>query len=173
MSIGDNIKKYRKENKISQAKLAELICKSKSSVEKYEANKVQPSLDVLKDISNILNIDIGTLLGANELNKEIINDMTRSTECNNERLESAIYGIISSQEISETKQIFKKLGYKIDLTCLPYVYIIDEENNKDIAKMTFEDLKMISNTLKISLSGIVDGFINTFKLKKGSDNNGK
>ena len=66
MTIGDNIKKYRKQNKISQAKLSELIGKSKSSIEKYEANKITPSISVLNDIASALNITINDLTNQNK-----------------------------------------------------------------------------------------------------------
>lgn len=65
MTIGDNIKKYRKQNKISQAKLSELIGKSKSSIEKYEANKITPSISVLNDIASALNITVNDLTNQN------------------------------------------------------------------------------------------------------------
>ncbi len=173
MNIGDNIKRYRKENKISQAKLAELIGKSKSSIEKYEANKVQPSLDTLKTISSHLNIDVGLLLGANDVNRELINNMISGDIENNPRLESAIHGIMSAQEIFETKQMFKNLGYSIDLTYMPDVYITDNNTNKDIGKMSFEDFKKLTSTLKISLNSIVKGFISSFKIDNDGDTDGK
>lgn len=65
MTIGDNIKKYRKKNKISQAKLSEMIGKSKSSIEKYESNKVVPSILVLENIASALNITINDLTNQN------------------------------------------------------------------------------------------------------------
>lgn len=62
MFIGNNVKKYRKENGISQQKLAELIGKSKSSIEKYESGKTNIPMDVLKNIAAALGVEITDLL---------------------------------------------------------------------------------------------------------------
>lgn len=56
MTIGDNIKRYRKESKLTQMELATLTNKSKSTIEKYEGNKVTPSLKVLDEIAQALNV---------------------------------------------------------------------------------------------------------------------
>lgn len=53
--IGANIKKYRKEKKITQKQLAELIGKTESSIQKYEAGKVEIPTSVLNNIAEKLN----------------------------------------------------------------------------------------------------------------------
>lgn len=205
MTLGDNIKRFRKQNNLTQKELGELIGKSTISIRKYESNDISPSIKVLNDISKVLNtsignltrpkkgfkycgfdivddnfnpindstIDIGLLLGANDTNREVINTIATDKNINDEHLESTINGIISSQEISETKQLFKRFGYSIDLTCIPYVYIRDERTNKDIAKLTLNDLKTLSTTLKISLNSIIDGFISSFKINNGGGTDGE
>ena len=72
MSIGDNIKRFRKENEITQKQLAKLIGKSKSSIEKYEANDVNLSVKVLNDISKALNVDTKQLID-NEISNIYLN----------------------------------------------------------------------------------------------------
>ena len=61
MNIGDNIKKYRKQNKLTQKELGDLINKSTISIRKYESNKIVPSLGVLDDISKALNVPVNYL----------------------------------------------------------------------------------------------------------------
>lgn len=61
MTIGDNIKTYRKQNKLTQKELGDLINKSTISVRKYEANDITPSISVLNDIASALNITINDL----------------------------------------------------------------------------------------------------------------
>lgn len=66
MNIGDNIKKYRKQKNLTQKQLAEAINKSKSTIEKYEANKIEKiSINTLEDISKALDIPITKLCGTN------------------------------------------------------------------------------------------------------------
>lgn len=65
MTIGEKIKRCRKENKISQAKLAELSGRSKSSIEKYESGSITPSLEAIKSIAKALNVKLEYLVDLN------------------------------------------------------------------------------------------------------------
>lgn len=62
MKIGQNIKKYRKEKKLTQPELGSLIGKSESSIRKYESENVIPSIDILKSISEALDVPISHIL---------------------------------------------------------------------------------------------------------------
>ena len=57
MGLGENIKKYRKAKKITQSELAELIEKSLRMVQKYEANDVTPSLEIIGHIAKALDVE--------------------------------------------------------------------------------------------------------------------
>lgn len=61
MSIGENIKKYRKEKGLTQKELADKIGKGFSAVQKYELNISQPPIDVLNRIADTLDIDVSKL----------------------------------------------------------------------------------------------------------------
>lgn len=61
MNIGDNIKKYRKQNKITQTELANKLNKSLRTIQKYENNDITPSISILNDIASALNITINDL----------------------------------------------------------------------------------------------------------------
>ena len=58
MDIGESIKQKRKIAKLTQKELAEQINKSERMLQKYENGEVTPSLDVLKELSNALNVPI-------------------------------------------------------------------------------------------------------------------
>lgn len=72
MSIGENIKKFRKENGISQQKLAELTGKSKSSIEKYESGKTNIPMDVLKNIADALGVTVQELITGQKQDIKVI-----------------------------------------------------------------------------------------------------
>ena len=57
MNIGQKIKFHRKKKNITQKQLAEMIGKSKSSIEKYEAGQILPPINVIDDIAKALNIN--------------------------------------------------------------------------------------------------------------------
>lgn len=64
MNIGKNIKKYRKERKMTQQQLADAINKSKSTIEKYEADKIKSiSFDTLGNIATALQVPVDILCG--------------------------------------------------------------------------------------------------------------
>lgn len=62
-SLGEKIKTLRKENSMTQTDLAKKLNVTKSNISKYENNIVEPSLEVLKAISDIFNVSIDYLLG--------------------------------------------------------------------------------------------------------------
>lgn len=65
MSIGENIKHFRKEKKLTQGQLAELANMSRSYVADIERDRYNPSVDTLKTIAKALEIGTNLLLGEN------------------------------------------------------------------------------------------------------------
>ena len=49
--IADNIKRVRKEKKISQKRLAEMIDKTERTIQNYEAGQTDFSMSIIKDIA--------------------------------------------------------------------------------------------------------------------------
>ena len=64
MSIGENIKKYRKEKGLTQVELAELVGVSKSTLLKYENDKVIPTPATATIISTVLEVSKEDVLGS-------------------------------------------------------------------------------------------------------------
>lgn len=58
----NRIKLVLVEKGISQTRLAKDLCKSYSSVNAYYSNRTQPSLDVLKQIADILSVNMKDLI---------------------------------------------------------------------------------------------------------------
>lgn len=65
MSLGENIKKYRKSKKFTQKALGEKIGRSEVTIQKYEAKKnpIEPPYNIIQQIAEILEVDISDLLG--------------------------------------------------------------------------------------------------------------
>lgn len=61
MSLANNIKTQRRLKNLTQQQLSELINKNIRTIQKYEKGETTPSMDVLKDIANALDIDIDVL----------------------------------------------------------------------------------------------------------------
>lgn len=66
MTLGNNIKKYRKILKLSQEDLAKKSNLSRNAIYNYENNKRQPSIDILNKIALALGITVNDLLEESE-----------------------------------------------------------------------------------------------------------
>lgn len=69
-NISTIIKKIRKENNLTQKQLADILGVTYQAVSKWENNKSVPDISILKNISNIYNIEINELLGTSSQNKK-------------------------------------------------------------------------------------------------------
>ena len=74
--LGDNIRKYRKENNISQEELAEKLGVTRQSISLWENNQTQPSLENIVALSKIFNVTTDNLLATSEVLKEA--DITKT-----------------------------------------------------------------------------------------------
>jgi transcriptional regulator with XRE-family HTH domain len=66
--VGLNIKKARKEKKLTQQNLADAIGKTESSIRKYEKGIVEVPNSVLQKIAETLSTDLITLIGLDNRN---------------------------------------------------------------------------------------------------------
>lgn len=60
--FGDQIKKIRKSNKMSQVEFAEILNVSKQSVSNWENNNIEPSIEIVRTIAIKLNVSADFLL---------------------------------------------------------------------------------------------------------------
>lgn len=68
MSLGENIKLYRKKQKLTQVQLADKANISRSYLADVENNRYNPSVDTLKNISIALGVTLNELLSDNNSN---------------------------------------------------------------------------------------------------------
>ena len=61
--LGERIAELRKERKISQEDLADILCTSRQAVSKWERGESDPDIDRLKDLATYFNVSIDYLLG--------------------------------------------------------------------------------------------------------------
>lgn len=74
-SIGKAIQSFRKSKRMTQKQLAEKIGKAESSVQKYEAGKVEIPVSVLESVADALNISTSELINDYELTETDITDI--------------------------------------------------------------------------------------------------
>ena len=76
MKLGDKIKKYREENRMTQRDIAEILEVEPGTVSKYESGMLEPNIESIKRLSETFGITIDELLKENDdkvdaLNKRI------------------------------------------------------------------------------------------------------
>lgn len=80
MSIGENLKKYRNEKKVSQRKLAQTAGVSFAYIQQLEKNEKQnPSIEIITKLSNALEINVNDLIGPIFNSKTFINEKNEKT----------------------------------------------------------------------------------------------
>ena len=63
MNFGDNLKRLRLKNNLSQEQLADKIQVHRSSIAQYEGNNINPSIGTILKIREVLNCSFESLLG--------------------------------------------------------------------------------------------------------------
>lgn len=71
MNLGDNIKKYREENKMTQRDIAEILKVEPGTVSKYESGMIEPNIDSIKRLAKTFGVTIDELLKDDEENIDI------------------------------------------------------------------------------------------------------
>ena len=61
--LGALIRSLRKERKITQKKLGEMLDVTEGTISKYEANTMTPPFETLRSIASIFNVSMDTLCG--------------------------------------------------------------------------------------------------------------
>ena len=61
--LGEMIKSLRKERKMTQKKLGDLLDVTEGTISKYEANVMTPPFDTLRSMASIFNVSMDTLCG--------------------------------------------------------------------------------------------------------------
>ena len=123
MSIGENIRYLRKQAKLTQKQLAQMVGVNEVTIRSYERGKYEPKTDVLYRLVKVLDCNINELLDKPIIPSAFLMD-------NFEKLEGTegimIKKNFPSEEKEEIKKLFLKPAQEIDksvpkLSCKPVV----------------------------------------------------
>lgn len=79
MEFKDRLKALRKEKKLTQVKLGEMLNYSYTAIANYESGRNQPSISDLKKIASIFNVSMDYLLGVNDIRYPYVIDDETAT----------------------------------------------------------------------------------------------
>ena len=71
MGIGNKIKKYREERKMTQKDVAEVLEVEPGTISKYEKGIIEPNIDSIKKLAEVFNITVDELLKDDEENFDV------------------------------------------------------------------------------------------------------
>lgn len=91
MEFKDRLKTLRKERKLTQVKLGEMLNYGYTAIANYESGRNQPSIPDLKKIASIFNVSMDYLLGVNDIRHPYVID-DESAEFNEFRRRYALLG---------------------------------------------------------------------------------
>lgn len=80
MTLGEKIKKLRKDNQLTQEELAKKLYVTRTAISKWELDKGFPDIDNLKQISNLFGVSIDEMVSDNDIeNKRVLEEKRART----------------------------------------------------------------------------------------------
>ncbi len=159
-TFSEKIKKYRLDNNLTQADLAEKLHVSRQAISKWETGSSYPNYDILKDISEMLNTTVDELLSKEEIVKETVTGKRKNTR------NLLILSIISSIAliigiISMVIAACKHEDVEFAVEENDFIGIVIEKENYNLSEHTYETARPTLDDLsKGTYAGIykVDDF---------------
>lgn len=134
MKFGDNLKKLRKDKKLSQEELASSVNVSRQSVSKWETGESYPEMNNILELCKVLNCNINDLVNDNiidldSLDKEIV----KLKKDDQKKIKG----------LSKTIAIIARIGRIVTMVAIPAILIIIILIPNLINNVTIEDNKLI------------------------------
>lgn len=121
--IGDNIKFYRKKNRLTQDDIAEACNVTRQAVSKWENGKTQPDIQTLSMLASTLEVSEEDLIyGPSDSEKKTLTKIKENTTVEKTVDVGATVGTALAVVLSYVK--WKSIGWAILHGCLGWVYII-------------------------------------------------
>ena len=89
--LGEKIKKYREEKKITQVEVAEILGVKPATISKYEAGALEPNIESLKKLAELFEVSVDELLKEDEFDVSKINVLEVLREQKEMKLKGNLY----------------------------------------------------------------------------------
>lgn len=111
MSFGSNLERIRKDKKISQAKLGEVLGLTQQMVSSYEKDLSSPNIEVLTKIADYFNVSIDSLVehvvltpDANSAEARMMRYFLKLTEADREKSIVIVQTLVEDREMDRQKR---------------------------------------------------------------------
>jgi len=172
MKFGDNLKKIRKRNKMSQEELAEVINVSRQSVSKWESGGAYPSINNLMELCKIFNCKLNDLVHKDmsdltSLDEDIVMKVVKFNDKKQNRVKN----------LSNVISMVGKIGSIVLMVVIPFLiiamlllpYIINNvEIIDDNISFKSDNIKLIDD-LNVSINDVIVMGIDGISLRDVKD----
>ena len=169
MNVGDNLKLFRNEKKLTQQELGEMLGVKKSTISRWESGERSMTIENVKKISHLLEIPVGAFFSSND-SYESTKGWDEDNFSDDNRNDVVIPKDNNStnrsfEVVREDKEEFVTDVERLSLPMIDDPDIIQAfEGFKEFDKLTPEDQEDIKDILKLALKII--------EKRKGPDNLG-
>ena len=179
MNLGEKIKKYREEKKMTQMEVAEVLGVKPATISKYESGTLEPNIESLKKFSELFEISVDELLKENEFDVFKINVLEVLREQKRMKLKGNLYHNTQIIFAYNTNHIE---GSKLTEDQTRYIYetntlLTEKESitNLDDIIETANHFKLVDYMLDVADKDLTEEMIKEFHkiLKEGTSDNRK
>lgn len=177
--LGEKIKLYRENKKMTQAEIAEILGVKPATVSKYEAETLEPNIETLKKLSKIFEVSIDELLNENEFDISKINILDVLREQKNMKIKGNLY---HHTQITFTYNTNHIEGSKLTEEQTRHIYetntlITEKESITDLDDIleTANHFKLVDYMLEVADEKLTEKMIKDFHkiLKEGTSDSRK
>ena len=179
--LGEKIKQYRENKKMTQNEIAEILGVKPATVSKYETGTIEPNIETLKKLAEIFEVSIDELLNdkKDELDISKINILDILREQKNMKLKGNLYHNTQITFAYNTNHIE---GSKLTEDQTRYIYetntlLAEKDSITDLDDIleTANHFKLVDYMLDIADKRLTENMIKEFHkiLKEGTSDNRK
>lgn len=177
--LGERIKKYREEKKMTQAEVAEVLGVKPATISKYEAETLEPNIESLKKLAELFEVSVDELLKEDEFDVAKINVLEVLREQKEMKLKGNLYHNTQIIFAYNTNHIE---GSKLTEDQTRYIYetntlLTEKETitNLDDIIETVNHFKLVDYMLDVADKELTEGMIKEFHkiLKEGTSDSRK
>ncbi len=177
--LGEKIKKYREEKKMTQAEVAEVLGVKPATISKYEAGTLEPNIESLKKLAELFEVSVDELLKEDEFDVFKINVLKVLREQKEMKLKGNLYHNTQIIFAYNTNHIE---GSKLTEDQTRYIYetntlLTEKESitNLDDIIETASHFKLIDYMLDVADKELTEEMIKEFHkiLKEGTSDSRK
>ena len=177
--LGEKIKLYRENKKMTQVQIAELLCVKPATVSKYESGTLEPNIESLKKLSELFEVTIDELLKEDCFDISKVNILEELREQKNMKLKGNLYHNTQITFAYNTNHIE---GSKLTEEQTIYIYetntlLAEKDSITDLDDIleTSNHFKLVDYMLDIADKKLTEDMIKEFHkiLKEGTSDSRK